>query len=215
MPVKTKGRSSRKSANVAGERRREAIMEAAWGLFKEKGYAAVSVDEIIRKSGGSKTTLYEIFGSKEGLFHEIVNSVTSVILKETEMPVDPDHTPREALTRIGNSIATQILTVKGIDLYILAVSVSKRFPDISRMFFESGPEHGFHGLAQYLKREVDAGRLRIKDPQMAAEFFFGMIVAREHIAMPVGCAAPPSKARIRKIVDEAVNVFLAAYSAEK
>lgn len=82
------------------------------------------------------------------------------------------------------------------------------------MFFESGPEHGWRGLAEYLQREVDAGRLRIKDPQMAAEFFFGMLVAREHIAMPVGCAATPSKARVKKIVDEAVNVFLAAYGTE-
>ena len=50
--------------------RRAAILEAAAQVFFEQGYAATSIDAIIKRLGGSKRTIYNEFGSKEGLFTE-------------------------------------------------------------------------------------------------------------------------------------------------
>jgi hypothetical protein len=45
--------NSGRVTNTAGERRRQAILDAAWSLFLEKGYPAVSVDEIISVSSSA------------------------------------------------------------------------------------------------------------------------------------------------------------------
>lgn len=203
-----KGRLPKKSS---GERRREAIMETAWRLFLEKGYDAVSIDEIVASSGGSKSTVYEFFGSKEGLFLEIVSSVTKQILSEMELPDTSGHTTREALARICLTSATLVLSEKAIEIYKLVVSESRRFPRIGRLFYEAGPHHMQRGLADFLAKEAAAGRLRVKDPTLAAQFLFGMLLINDHLAMSVGCAQVPSKARIKKLVEESVDAFMKAH----
>lgn len=186
-------------------------MEAALELFLEKGYAAVSVDEIIRKSGGSKSSVYEYFGTKEGLLHAIISSVANDVLQVAEMPVVEGTDPRQNLTNIGIKFCSEILSEKGIGLFRLAVSNSRRYPELSLMFYESGPKKTFQGVAEYLRKEADAGRLNIKDPMMASDLFLCMILGKGHIAIPVGGAKPPSKAKIKELVTAAVEVFMAAY----
>jgi len=200
-----------RTRKAPGEKRRRAIMEAALDLFIEKGFEAVSVDEIIRRSGGSKSSVYEFFGTKEGLLREIVVSMTNEALKAAVMPSSEGMEPREVLTEIGVAACGKILTEKGIGLYKLAVSSARSFPELSRMFYDSGPRLTCQGVAEYLKKETAAGRLNVKNPMRAAQFFLNMILAQDHIAMPLGCAPSPSKARIRELVRDAVDVFMAAY----
>jgi len=54
------------------ENSREKILETAMTLFSERGYDAVGVSEIAEKAGITKPTLYYFFGSKEGVFREIL-----------------------------------------------------------------------------------------------------------------------------------------------
>ena len=51
---------------VKTEARREAIVEAAAQLFQEMGYERASMNELAKRLGGSKTTLYNYFPSKRG-----------------------------------------------------------------------------------------------------------------------------------------------------
>lgn len=200
-----------KSNKPSGERRREAIMETAWALFLEKGFEAVSVDEIIRKSGGSKSTVYDFFGSKEGLFLELATEVSENILKEMVLPDLSGQSPREALTRLGHVIAGQILSTKGIELYRLAVSESRRFPKIGRLFFDAGPGRTRKDLSGYLRKEAEAGRLKIKNPLRAAEHFLSMLLGQDHIAMSVGVAGIPTRSKMKEMVDDTVDAFLTIY----
>lgn len=52
---------------------REKLLTAALELFNSKGYAAASVREIVAASGVTKPVLYYYFGSKEGLYLELMN----------------------------------------------------------------------------------------------------------------------------------------------
>lgn len=205
--------SVKKTGMTPGEKRREAIMETAWALFLEKGYAAVSVDEIVKKAGGSKSTVYGFFGSKEGLFLELVTSVNERIFSEMRLPETSGVTTREALIRLSVSVMSQILSVKGIEMYRLTVSESKRFPRVGRVFFEAGPAQTQAGFAEHIAEEAKKGRLKVKDPRRAAGFLLGMLLVKDHIAMSVGCAGVPTRAKIKEIAEEAVDVFLAVYGA--
>lgn len=51
---------------------RDRLLEAAIGLFARKGYHATSVREIVEAAGVTKPVLYYWFGSKEGVFRELM-----------------------------------------------------------------------------------------------------------------------------------------------
>ncbi|GAB6887418.1 TetR/AcrR family transcriptional regulator [Desulfothermus okinawensis JCM 13304] len=51
---------------------KERIIEAAYNLFSEKGYHATSTKEIAKAAKVSEVTLFRNFGTKEGLFEEVL-----------------------------------------------------------------------------------------------------------------------------------------------
>ncbi len=53
---------------------KENILHCALALFSEKGYDAVSVNEIVEMAEITKPTLYYFFKSKEGLFRDLLQS---------------------------------------------------------------------------------------------------------------------------------------------
>jgi TetR/AcrR family transcriptional regulator of autoinduction and epiphytic fitness len=55
---------------------REAIVEAAERLFLERGFGAVSMDELAEAAGVARRTLYNQFASKEEIFREMLLRVS-------------------------------------------------------------------------------------------------------------------------------------------
>lgn len=200
------------SPNTAGRKRRDAMIEAAYKLFIEKGYASVSVDDIIRVSGGSKSSIYKYFGDKEGILRAVVGSLADDMLRRIDVEFPPGGTLREALNRIGMVLIDLALSENAINQYRHAVTHAKRFPDVARIWYESGPSRTFDGLARFLEKEAAAGRLRIANPERAALFFAGMVIFKENFRLSV-CLPKAKRSELKEMVSEAVEVFLAAYEA--
>ncbi len=53
---------------------REQFMRAALTLFTQRGYSATTVRELVEEAGATKPVLYYYFGSKEGLFLELMRT---------------------------------------------------------------------------------------------------------------------------------------------
>jgi AcrR family transcriptional regulator len=157
-----------------------------------KGYAAVSVDEIVRAAGGSKSAVYQFFGDKKGLLAAVTESLAEKMLSE----MDSGRAGGMSVLKL----IRLILSEDAITQYRLAINNLTVDPSLSRLWYTRGPETTFRGFARYLKKEVDAGRLRIKNCQRAADMFLGMLI----------CAPTPKQ--MKQIVSEAVDIFLSAYS---
>lgn len=209
-----KGRKLREPAGSAGQKRRDAMVEAAYSLFIEKGYEGVTLDDIIRVSGGSKSSLYDFFGSKEGVFRAVVESLAEKMITRMQIPTEEGQPTRDALRRIGLTIGELALSDNAINQYRLAVANAKKLPSLSRLWFESGPKTTFDGLAAYLREQDRIGKLTVPNPDRAAVFFFGMIIFKDNMTMSVG-TPPPSRGDLEEIVDEAVSVFLAGYGSQQ
>lgn len=199
-----------KRPHLLSEQRRQAILNAARSLFISKGYAAVSLDEIVRASGGSKSAVYQFFGGKEGLLAAVTESLAARMLLEMDIGRTSAMSVRDALYAIGLKLISLILSEDGITQYRLAINNLTVDPRLARLWYTRGPETTFRGLARYLKKEVDAGRLRIKDCQLAADLFLGMMICKDTMSMSIGESAPTPK-QMRQIVSEAVGMFLLAY----
>jgi AcrR family transcriptional regulator len=55
--------------------RERQLVELGEELFAERGFAKASMDELARRAGVTKPVIYELFGSKEGLFRACLESL--------------------------------------------------------------------------------------------------------------------------------------------
>ncbi len=64
---------TREKVRMSGQERREQLLDVGRKLFAEKGFDAVTVEEIAAKADVSKPVVYEHFGGKEGLYAVVVD----------------------------------------------------------------------------------------------------------------------------------------------
>ena len=67
--------------------RPEEILEAAKHVFGESGYAGTKLEDVARRAGVSKGTLYLYFDGKEALFREMVRAKVVAALAHAEETV--------------------------------------------------------------------------------------------------------------------------------
>ena len=65
------------------------LLAAAMGLFSEKGYDGVAVDEIVARARVNKRMVYHYFGSKEAIYREVLREVYGRLTKIELAVVDP------------------------------------------------------------------------------------------------------------------------------
>src|ERR1700674_5981226 len=80
--------------------RREAILAAALDEFSARGFAAARLDDVARRAGVAKGTIYLYFRDKEALFQELVRSVISPLIARFETTVEIDLPARVGAERI-------------------------------------------------------------------------------------------------------------------
>ena len=85
---------------MTGRERREQLLAVGRTLFAEKGYEAVSVEEIAAKADVSKPIVYEHFGGKEGLYAVVVDREMNTLMERITDSLHGDH-PRQLLEQAG------------------------------------------------------------------------------------------------------------------
>ena len=191
--------------------RRQAMMEAAAELFLSKGYAATSLADVVRRSGGSLQTLYELFGSKDGLFKALIESRCAVVTDVFDEEGMSDRSPEEALMEFGRRLFELVMSPEGLAAMRLIIADGGQSPEIAEAFFANGPDMGKAKVGRYLEQQVARGRLRIDDIETAATHFCDMV--KSHYSMKALCGIPmvvdarQAEAHVRGIV----AMFLRAY----
>jgi AcrR family transcriptional regulator len=80
--------------------RREAILDAAVALFRERGFHSVGIDEIGTAAGISGPGVYRHFASKGSLLVSLFDSITERMLIAAEEIQKGDSPPEEVLDRL-------------------------------------------------------------------------------------------------------------------
>lgn len=190
------------------------ILEAAGRLFLENGYGAVSMDTVAKTANVSKATLYAHFRSKDELFACMVacecrNQMGNLSCDEVNRLEVAD-----ALRMIGRRFMQLLLSDKALAAYRVVVAEAHRFPELARAFYESGPARSHEQMTAYL-REVDRrGLLRIPDPDLAAEQFFGLLKAHLHTRFILGIEDQLPESDLHRFINSAVDLFVKGYAPE-
>lgn len=189
----------------------EAILDAAAGVFGERGLAA-SMEEIARRACVSKQTIYNHYGSKPELIRALVARRVSEITAPLMEPSAAEH-PEEALTAFGRFMIEAVDNPRGLSMLRMAVESAADQPDLARAFFEAGPATSRRRLADFLRMETLAGRLVIEDPELAAEFFASMVIGSRQLGNLLGAHRELSDDQVEAIAVEAARRFMRAYAA--
>jgi AcrR family transcriptional regulator len=188
--------------------RREALLQAAAEVFFEQGYAATSIDAIIERAGGSKRTIYNEFGSKEGLFLAIVAANVEEALSPLAIEEIDAQDLRKTLTAFGQQLMTIYMSPALVGIYRVAVTEANRFPELVKSFYEQGPGRATSRLAEVLDGARKRGDIRTDDCLRIAGHFVSMIRDNLHLQVVLGLRPPPSDQEAQVAVASVVEVFL-------
>jgi AcrR family transcriptional regulator len=102
--------------------RERQLVELAEELFAERGYSGTSMEELARRAGVTKPVVYELFGSKDGLFRACVDRAVRRMADSIAAAVRAESEP-EARLRAGgmeflrfakdNAVAWELIAMGG------------------------------------------------------------------------------------------------------
>jgi AcrR family transcriptional regulator len=164
--------SGRREARKADRRR--SILEVAERSFIEHGFANTSMSTIAAELGGSKTTLWSYFPSKDDLFAAVLDDKIAAFQRALDEALIPTGGTAAALTRFGRLFLAKVMAPHSIALHRLIVAEAERFPKVGEAFAVRGPDRVRTRLARYLEEEMAAGHLRPGDSQRAARQFLAL-----------------------------------------
>lgn len=198
---------------VRTEARREAILEVASQVFLEFGYERASMAEIVKRIGGSKSTIYGYFASKEELFLAVTEAAgdrhMATALAEIAEYRGGDLEAR--LTRFAEKLTAFLTSDESVSAHRMVLGAAGH-SDIGRMFYEVGPQRGMAVMTEMFRQAVELGELRREDPGLLAQYFGALVNAEHYHRWFHRDLPPPSRLQIKRAARRAVDVFLRAYA---
>jgi AcrR family transcriptional regulator len=142
------------------EARRQAILEAALGVFVAQGFAAAKLDEVAEKAGVAKGTIYLHFKDKQDLFEQMVRSAVSPVIERLEALAKVPDLPMEVVLRsLYGLFRTEVLGTSRKDLLRLVITEGPRFPAIAEFYYREVISRGLAMMRDVLRRAAEKGEL--------------------------------------------------------
>lgn len=161
METKDKAESSSDTASRRTRRateRRDAILGAALAEFSENGFSAARMEDVAKRAGVAKGTIYLHFTDKRALFEGIVQAVIAPAFTLIEsQEARPDETVRDHLERVLLPIAKELSTSPRREVIRLLMSEGERFPEMADVYFTQIVQRGISSLAELARRAKAEG----------------------------------------------------------
>jgi len=159
------GREEAPASNRAtrAAERRAAIVEAAMEEFIARGFAATRLDDIAKRAGVAKGTIYLHFKDKESMFEELVRTViVPVVAKLTTLP-PPTGSVRDLIEAFAGNFLKEVIGTRRGDLVRLIVAEGPRFPSVADFYYREVVSRGMAGMRALIELGIARGEIREKD----------------------------------------------------
>lgn len=155
------------------ERRKEArpkeLLASAIELFVERGFASTRLEDVARRAGVSKGTLYLYYANKEDLFKAVVRQTILPMIDDAETSVaEFDGHSAELLRHVILSWWVRIGSTKASGISKLILAEADNFPELARFYQEEVMTRRMRMISNMLERGIRRGEFRAIDvPQTA------------------------------------------------
>lgn len=187
--------------------RRQAMLDAATTLFLEKGFERTTLSDIVQRSGGSRTTLYEQFGSKEGLLRVMIEESAARVWDAVRWKDGPLPLTEEGLVEYGCQFAKAVTTADAIAIYRIVFAESLRRPDIARLFLDLGPGRVREQVTEWFRVAQAEGRFTAGTAENLMVAYTGLLLGDVQMCCGLECHLGFTE-ETRHYIQTAVRIFL-------
>jgi AcrR family transcriptional regulator len=159
--------------------RRAAIVEAGLEEFVASGFTATRLDDVAKRAGVAKGTIYLHFKDKEALFEELVRTAIVPLIGRLTTPPTPSGSIRDALEGFAKNFIQEVATTRRGDIIRLIVAEGPRFPAIADFYYREVVSRGLAAMRMLI--EIGVARGEIRSPELAR--FPQIVVAPAIIAV--------------------------------
>jgi len=162
-------------------RRKEArpaeIVGAALDVFAENGFAAARLDEVARRAGLAKGTLYRYFDTKEDLFRAVVQQALGAHLQAIEQGAAAF---RGSLAEVVPMLLLRVASGLGDGrtpaILRVVLTESRAFPDLARIWHDEVVARMLALLTGLIAEAQARGEVRPGDPGLHAFSIVGPLI---------------------------------------
>ncbi|PXA99946.1 TetR/AcrR family transcriptional regulator [Nostoc sp. 3335mG] len=164
------------------EARPDEMLDAALAVFGEKGFAAAKVEEIARRAGVSKGTVYLYFPSKTALIEGIVRRAVAPIAEGAVPDMARfEGDPRLPIAMLVHRLHDLLSKPENMAVPRVILREIMNFPEIAELYRREVLGKVIPALTGLIERGVASGQLREVDPEMTVRSIVGPIIA--HMAL--------------------------------
>lgn len=145
------------------EKKKQAIIQAALQLFKDKGFKETSIKSIAEAAEVSPVSIYNYFGSKDNLvalcvndlFEEITQQAENILNSDLDFKTKLDHAFALCQEKMSQQISAYFqdkMVEDSVFSTLLTKAITAKKRDIYRAYIELGKEEGL--IAKDLSTEL-------------------------------------------------------------
>ncbi len=190
---------------------RQRIVDAAFSVFMERGYAETNMLEIATRAKVSKRELYALVGNKQEMLAACISERAKRLRMPEDMPLVRD---RKTLGRLLESFGAQLLRevsdLTVVAVFRLAIAEAERAPKVARTLDTIGRETSRTALRKMLT-QARSSRLLDGDSSEMAEQFAALLWGNLIVSLLLRVADPPNPREIKRRARNATTAFLRLY----
>ncbi len=186
------------------------ILEAAYAVFTERGYAGATSLAIATRARVSKRSLYEIFGNKAGLVAALIGGRTAHMVAPDDMPPPCSGAALAAALRgFGERLLPVLTQLSTITIIRLAMLEAERAPELARLLDERGRQPVRRAARNLLQGAAAAGLVPEARVEAMLQVYFDVLQGDVMMALLLGLRGPPDATEVTSLAAAATEAALA------
>ncbi len=205
---------------MRSEERKRQILEVAKAICSKKGFSGTKLDDVARASGVSRALVVQHFGSKEGLYEELID----FLFQSHPLEADPEVTDsirRKDDFGVLYSFFLHVLHHMTEDkesspLKLIVFSMLEK-PDLYMKHYKKRTLKSLKLLEDYISERIKDGAFRDVDPRRFASFFVASMIylILQHLTLPDTVSLDDVKETMKECITSLLDGVKSDTSYEK
>ncbi len=148
------------SREVRASERRAAIVAAGLDEFTARGFAATRLDDVAKRAGVAKGTIYLHFKDKEALFQELVRTaLVPLIARMANPPLVEGISARALIETFAEMFTREVIGTRRGDILRMIISEGARFPSLAEFYHREVVSVGLAGMRRIIEHGIARGEI--------------------------------------------------------
>jgi len=201
-----------KNAGPGADTARARILNAAFAVLRELGYAATHTREIAARAKVSKREIYSEFGSKEGIFAALIAARAERMRRPAaHADVSSPDAFAATLREVGVAFLEQLYDPAVVSMFRLAIAGAEQSPEIARILDQNAFRPNGRALTELMAGASKAG-IVAGEPEQLATQLFALLTGGAHVAVLLGIAEAPKPRELARHAEDSAATFLRLYA---